>query len=79
VCVRVREIDPPCPAESQTCLLIAYAEDKFPEDYVPTVFENYSANVKVRFKKKKKKKKKRFFLNEKKKKKKKLTLLLSGW
>lgn len=29
----------------KTCLLVTYARGKFPEAYVPTVFENYVANV----------------------------------
>nr|AAA57056.1 guanine nucleotide regulatory protein [Paramecium tetraurelia] len=29
----------------KTCILIRYTEDKFPTDYVPTIFENYCAQV----------------------------------
>lgn len=31
----------------KTCLLIVFANDKFPEVYVPTVFENYVADITV--------------------------------
>eukprot|EP01104_Vermistella_antarctica_P001046 TRINITY_DN1110_c0_g1_i1.p1 TRINITY_DN1110_c0_g1~~TRINITY_DN1110_c0_g1_i1.p1 ORF type:complete len:268 (-),score=79.19 TRINITY_DN1110_c0_g1_i1:168-971(-) len=34
-------------AVGKTSLLISYATDKFPEDYVPTVFENYTAQTKI--------------------------------
>ena len=31
----------------KTCMLVSYISDKFPTDYVPTIFEHYTANIEV--------------------------------
>ena len=34
-------------AVGKTCLLLVYAKGEFPTDYIPTIFENYKAKVKI--------------------------------
>merc|ERR1711971_172029 len=46
-CVNVKVVAIGDGAIGKTCLLIGYKNDKFPTEYVPTIFENYTINKEV--------------------------------
>lgn len=35
----------------KTCLLMVFSQDHFPQAYIPTVFDNYAADIEVNRKK----------------------------
>ncbi|OON18363.1 Ras family protein, partial [Opisthorchis viverrini] len=46
-CVRKKLVIVGDGACGKTCLLIVFSKDQFPEVYVPTVFENYVADIEL--------------------------------